>query len=116
MSFRERAAAMRSRVQQWRGEAARYTPAGGGAAIACTAVVKTMDITSDFNGLPVIQTARVVILLTAEVAAQPTRGATVEILDAEGAVTATHEITEDAMSPDSASLTWRCRVGEPVAP
>ncbi len=115
MTFRERAAAMRSRVQQWRGEAARYTPAEGDA-VTCTAVIRMMDYTADLGGFPVQQTGRFAILLTSDIAARPTKGATVEMLDAAGAVTATYTIAENAVSEDSDRLEWRCRVGDPVVP
>ena len=106
---------MRGHVQAWRGDAALYTPAEGGAAVECTAVERMIEMPVTVDGFTMLQTARVVILLTAEIASRPTRGATVEMLDADGAVVKTYTIAEDAVSPDSATLEWRCRVGEPGA-
>ena len=119
--FRERAAASLRRVwgsfgsSTGLGADARYTPAGGGAAVDIRVMPSVLDAVMEdpFSGRT-RQTGRSFIVFVDDVPARPEKSATIALLDSAGVVTETFTLTELALSDDRFRIVWTCVTGEPA--
>lgn len=99
------------------GADARYTPAGGGAAVDIRVMPVVKDVVADDPFAPRMrQTGHTFHVMTADVNASPQAGATIATLGADGNVIETFTVTEPALSLESLRIVWVCHTGPAVAP
>lgn len=110
---RERIATMVARVFAGIGAEAVYTPAAG-APVDLRAIPRIVDVENlDAIGMPTVSKGRVMSLLTADVAARPTLGATIEVKPGTRALPGLYSVLGDALCVDAFQVVWRCRVSDP---